>query len=157
MQAFCMSRCLAVRTEFAEADMKYKLSIALGLLTGVLMFSVSLFAHHGNAAFDSSKKITLKGTVTDWIWSNPHCLLKFDVKDTGGQITHWIAETQAPINMVPTGWRQQSFKPGDEITIIVEPMRSGRPYGRIELVTLPNGSQLKGQTVFKEDQYAPKP
>ena len=127
------------------------------LAVSALIASGPLFAHHGNAAFDSAKKLTFKGTVTQWIWSNPHCLLKFDVKGEDGQVAHWIAETQAPINMVPGGWRQQSFKPGDEITIVVEPMRDGRPYGRIEVVTLPNGTTLKGQTAFKEDQYAPKP
>jgi hypothetical protein len=71
-----------------------------------------------------------------------------------GQVVHWIAETQAPISVTPEGWKQQSFKPGDEITITVEPMKTGRPAGRIMLVVLPDGSKLKGQTTFKEDQYA---
>ena len=137
--------------------MKGKFLIIFVLALSVLSVSGLLLAHHGNAAFDSAKKLTFKGTVTQWVWSNPHCLLKFDVKGDDGQVAHWIAETQAPINMVPSGWRQQSFKPGDEITITVEPMKDGRPYGRIEVVTLPNGSTLKGQTVFKEDQFAPKP
>ena len=136
--------------------MKRKFLIFLALALSLGMVSSALFAHHGNAAFDSSKSVTFKGTVTQWIWSNPHCLLKFDVKDDNSQVAHWVGETQAPIVMVPAGWRQQSFKPGDEITITVEPMKDGRPYGRIEVVTLPNGSTLRAQTAFKEDQFAPK-
>jgi len=83
-------------------------------------------------------------------------MLKFDVKDDNGQTVHWVAETQAPSIMIPSGWRPLSFKPGDEITITVEPMKDGRPAGRVADVTLPDGTTLHGQTSFKEDQYAPK-
>ena len=48
---------------------------------GVLLISVPLAAHHGAAALDTGKEVTLKGTVTEWIWSNPHCFLQFDAKD----------------------------------------------------------------------------
>lgn len=136
--------------------MKRTFLASLALIASIFGVSFTALAHHGNAAFDSSKKTTFKGSVTQWIWSNPHCLLKFDVKSEDGQVAHWVGETQAPINMVPSGWKQQSFKPGDEITITVEPMKDGRPYGRIEHVTLPNGTTLTGQTAFKEDQFAPK-
>ena len=53
-----------------------------------------LFAHHGTAAFDPTKKLTLKGTVTEWLWSNPHCLLQFDVTGDDDKVVHWIGETQ---------------------------------------------------------------
>jgi hypothetical protein len=132
---------------------KFLVSLALASLLGC---SVPLFAHHGNNSYDSGKRITQKGVVTQWLWSNPHCLLRYDVKDESGQVVHWLAETQAPINMISSGWRQTSLKPGDEITITIEPMKNGRPTGRIEYVTLPNGTTLHGQTEFKEDQYAPK-
>lgn len=135
--------------------MKNKLMI-LAFAVVCLGVSAPLFAHHGNAAYASGKKVTMKGTVTAWIWSNPHCLLRFDVKGDNGQVAHWVAETQAPSIMIPSGWRPLSFKPGDEITITVEPMKDGRPAGRVEDVTLPNGTTLHGQTQFKEDQYAPK-
>lgn len=128
--------------------------IGFALVVGLLGISVPLFAHHGNNSYDSGKRITQKGIVTQWIWSNPHCLLRYDVKDENGQVVHWLAETQAPINMISGGWRQTSFKPGDEITITIEPMKNGRTAGRIEYVMLPNGTTLHGQTEFKEDQYA---
>jgi len=103
-----------------------------------------LFAHHGSAAFDSGKTLTLKGSVKEWLYSNPHCLLKLDVKDENGKVVPWIAETQAPAVMYPSGYRKDSFKPGDEVTVTVEPVKSGQPFGRIRQVTLANGTKLNG-------------
>ena len=54
----------------------------LGL--GLLITAAPLFAHHGNSNFDIDKKLTLKATVTDWVWANPHCWLKFDATDDKG-------------------------------------------------------------------------
>lgn len=114
------------------------LAAALGLLS----VSMPVFAHHGTAAFDTEHKVTLKGTVTDWFWSNPHCLLEFDVRNSDGQAVHWIAETQNPVSMVNLGWSKQSFKPGDEVSITLAPVKNGRPMGRIVRVVLPNGNTL---------------
>jgi len=109
---------------------------------GLLSVSIPLFAHHGTAVFDTSKTLTLKGSVTEWDWSNPHCLLQFDVKNESGQVVHWIAETQNPGNMVYAGWGKASFKPGDEVTVTLMPTKNGLPYGRIKEVVLPNGKKL---------------
>ena len=114
------------------------LSVALGLL----ILSTPLFAHHGTVAFDVANPLTMKGVVTEWDWSNPHCLLQFDVKNEAGQTVHWIAETQNPATMVNAGWAKATFKPGDEITVTLEPMKSNRPAGRITEVVLPDGSKL---------------
>ena len=113
------------------------------LAAGVLM-SGALFAHHGSAAFDTGKKVTLKGTVTQWIYSNPHCLLSIDVKGEDGTVVSWLAETQAPNIMYPAGYRRDSFKFGDEVTVTVEPVKNGQPVGRIQTVVLANGTTLGG-------------
>ncbi len=104
--------------------------------------SSSLFAHHGNAAFDAGKKVTLKGTVTEWVWANPHCWLKFDVKDDKGTVVHWVAETNNAPDMIERGWSMHSFKTGDEVTVTVEPVKNGNPVGRVLSVVLPNGQTL---------------
>ena len=78
-----------------------------------------------------TKTITLKGTVKSWLWSNPHCLLTFDVKGDDGQDVEWIAETQAPSTIYPQGFRKDSFKPGDQVTVTVQPAKNGRPNGRL--------------------------
>jgi hypothetical protein len=109
---------------------------------GILTICAPLLAHHGTSAFDMEKPITLKGTVTDWFWANPHCLLGFDVKTDDGQVAHWIGETQNPRSMSGDGWSKQSFKPGDEITIILFSAKNGKLLGQIKQVVLPNGSTL---------------
>src|SRR5438128_10677267 len=108
----------------------------------VLLVAVPLIAHHGAAALDTGKEITLKGSVTDWIWSNPHCFLKFDAKDDTGTLRNWTVETQNPTTMTQRGWSRTSFKFGDEVTVIIEPVKNGQPIGRILSVILPNGQKL---------------
>src|SRR5580700_6927391 len=112
---------------------------ALAVAAALLSASVPLPAHHGTATLDTSKTLTLKGAVTEWDWSNPHCLLQFDIKDEGGQTVHWIAETQNPAEMVSLGWGKTSFKPGDEVAVTLMPAKNGKPFGRIKLVVLPDG------------------
>jgi hypothetical protein len=92
--------------------------------------------------FDIGKRVTLKGTVTEWFWANPHCLLRFDVKDDRGEVVHWIGETQAPPNMIPFGWSRQSFKPGNEVTLTLEPVKNGQPLGRLLQVVFADGKTL---------------
>jgi uncharacterized protein DUF6152 len=109
---------------------------------GVALLSSALTAHHANAVFDLGKRLTLTGTVTEWFWANPHCLLRFDVKSDSGEMTHWVAETQAPPNMTPFGWTKQSFAVGDQVTVTLEPVKNGSPLGRILQVRLPDGKTL---------------
>jgi hypothetical protein len=111
-------------------------------VAGLLLVSVPLLAHHGAAALDTGKEITLKGSVTDWIWSNPHCFLKFDAKDDTGTVRNWAVETQNPTTMTQRGWSRTSFKFGDDVTVIIEPVKNGQPIGRILSVILPNGQKL---------------
>ena len=84
--------------------MRNRLVTIVVVAVGLLIVSVPMTAHHSSVAFDTDTEITLKGTVTEWIWSNPHCLLRFDVSDENGQVVSWIAETQNPRNMSNRGW-----------------------------------------------------
>lgn len=102
---------------------------------------VALFAHHGTAVYDTANPVTVKGTVTSWSWTNPHCLLEFDVKDDKGNIMHWVAETSNPSDMTNKGWSRHTFKPGDEVTVTLIAAKNGRPLGRIQYVIL-NGQGL---------------
>jgi hypothetical protein len=104
--------------------------------------SVSLVAHHGAAALDTGKEITLKGTVTEWIWSNPHCFLQFDAKDDSGTVRNWAVETQNPTTMTQLGFSRTLFKAGDEVTATLEPVKNGQPIGRLLTVVLANGQKL---------------
>jgi hypothetical protein len=109
---------------------------------GMLLVSVPLVAHHGAAALDTGKEVTLKGTVTEWIWSNPHCFLQFDAKDDAGTVRNWAVETQNPTAMTQRGWSRTAFKAGDEVTVTFEPVKNGQPIGRLLTVVLPSGQKL---------------
>jgi hypothetical protein len=124
----------------------------LRLLVVGLLLPLPLSAHHGGAAYDVGNPVTLKGTVTQWYYSNPHCLLTLDVKGEDGMVVTWIAETQGPSIMFPAGYRRDSFKPGDQVTVIVDPAKNGRPVGHIrEAVT------AAGWTLGGGGQSIPKP
>jgi hypothetical protein len=109
---------------------------------GVLAISATLVAHHGGASFDTTRELTLKGTVTEWIWANPHCFLKFDAKDDTGTVRNWAVEVSNPTDMTRLGWARTSFKGGDEVTVTLQPVKSGAPVGRLRSVVLPNGQTL---------------
>src|SRR5713101_972124 len=104
-----------------------KLRIISLAIVGVLAVSVPLFAHHGNAAYDATKWITVKGTVTNYIWANPHVFVKLDGKDDSGNTVHWIVESQNPVSMMAIGWTKNTFKPGDEVEIDAMPAKNGNP------------------------------
>lgn len=123
---------------------------------GISILALPGFAHHGNAAYDTEKKITLKGTVTQWFWANPHCVLEFDAKDESGQVVHWSSETENPTTMSHSGWAKTSFKPGDEVTVTMITVKNGKPIGRIVDVVLPNGQKLAGRVIPALPAYNPE-
>jgi hypothetical protein len=104
---------------------------AFVVLVSLLVVSVPLVAHHGNASYDN-KVLTLKGTVTEWRWINPHVFLKIDVKGDDGKVINWTCELVAPSNMINFGFTGDSFKPGDQVTVITTQIaRSGAPIARL--------------------------
>jgi hypothetical protein len=108
----------------------------------VLIAAAPVVAHHGAASFDTTKELTLKGTVTEWIWSNPHCFLKFDAKDDTGTVRNWAVETGNPTDISPRGFARSSFKAGDQVSVTLQPVKNGAPVGRIRSVVLANGQTL---------------
>jgi hypothetical protein len=100
-------------------------------------------AHHGAASFDTSMEVTLKGTVTEWQWFNPHCFLKFDVKGDDGSVKSWAVEAGNPTDMTKRGWSRNSFKPGDQVAVTLQPVKTGAPVGRIRTVVLADGREFK--------------
>jgi hypothetical protein len=124
--------------------MKNSLGVSFLVMIGLLTVSVPLFAHHGNAEYGHAKPLTLKGTVTEWVWLNPHTFLKVDVKDDKGNVVHWLAEWSAPSSLINFGINRQTFKPGDEVTIFVLTPDNGAPVGRLQRVMLANGKWLRG-------------
>jgi Family of unknown function (DUF6152) len=126
-------------------SMKKTLFTVFALVAGLLIVSRSVVAHHGAAAFenDPAKRLVLKGTVVEWIWANPHTFLQFDVKSADGQAVRWVVEASNPPDMVNRGWSIKSFKAGDEVTVTVRPVKSGKPVGSIVQVVFADGHILK--------------
>jgi hypothetical protein len=91
--------------------------LVLTAVAVLLGFSMPLLAHHGAAAYESNNPLTLKGTVTDFQFVNPHCQIFFDVKNDKGEIEHWRSELTAPNKLSRAGWTKRSLKPGDQITV----------------------------------------
>ena len=118
---------------------------AFCIAAGVLAASASAVAHHGAATFDTGKELVMQGTVTEWVWSNPHCFLKFEVKEQNGTVRSWVVETSNPPDMVNRGWSRRSFKAGDRVTATVEPVKSGNPVGRLLQAAFPDGRILSAR------------
>ena len=115
----------------------------VAVVVGVLAFSVPLFAHHGTASFDIGKSLTLTGTVTEYIWSNPHVIVKMDVKDASGNVVHWVLEAWNPVTQTGRGWTKNSFKPGDEVVGVITPAKNDIPIGEFRGRIVVNGKELQ--------------
>jgi len=95
---------------------KIDAALALGILAGVC--GIPAWAHHSFAAeYDSGAPVTLKGTVVEMEWVNPHSWLHIEVKDADGKVTAWTCETAPPNMLYRQGWRRSSLKKGDEVTV----------------------------------------
>jgi Family of unknown function (DUF6152) len=116
------------------------LSIALGV--GLLAAAGVAFAHHGTANYLTTKSVTVKGTVTDFQFVNPHVLIFLNVKDDAGKVTKWQGELTSPNRLARAGWHKDSIKNGDMITISGYPAKSGAPEIWIQKVVLGNGQEL---------------
>ena len=118
--------------------------IALVVIGAALLMSPALVvAHHGAATFDTEGEITIKGTVTEWVWSNPHSILRLEVKAADGTVKKWSVATANIADLSKRGWSRRLFKPGDEVTVLIQPAKSGEPVGMIRNVTLADGQKFQ--------------
>ncbi len=123
--------------------MRTKLGTISLLVVGFMAACLPLLAHHGNAAYDTAKTVTVKGTVTDYIWANPHVFLKLDAKDESGNTLHWVIEGQNAVTQASAGWTNATFKSGDQVIVDVTPAKNGRPIGRFKGRIEINGQVFK--------------
>jgi hypothetical protein len=138
MKIFLSMKAVAMRKGLILNGLIRNAAFVLGLL----IVSVPLLAHHGNAAFDTTKKVSVAGTVTEWRWGNPHCYVKVDAKDDKGKVIHWIAEAENPPYLTSRGWSPRDIKVGDEITLTLTVAKNGTPIGRVLDVTFADGRTL---------------
>jgi hypothetical protein len=130
--------------------MKAKAILSLAAAAVLLLAGVPLRAHHGTGvSYDASKPVTLKGTVTEFRYANPHPQLFFDVKDDKGNVAHWSGEFYPnPAQLVQSGWGRKrseaALAPGTSITVIVAPARAGGPVGAILKLLNDKGEPVVG-------------
>lgn len=100
-------------------------------------------AHHSFAMFDTTSKITLTGTVTEFQWTNPHAYIELDVTESNGTAKqHWTIELGSPSILQQSGWKFKDLKFGDKVTATINPLRSKEPGGLLVEVKLPDGRTL---------------
>jgi hypothetical protein len=107
-----------------------------------LMIALPTRAHHGTAAYDLDKMVTMKATIADFLWMNPHCEIVFDAKNAKGGVERWALETHPPTMMVGRGWTRKSLSAGEMVTITFHPAKNGAKTGILMRVVLPDGKVL---------------
>lgn len=127
------------------------LAIALAAL------SAPAWVHHSGAMFDRSKEMKITGTVSDFQWTNPHASFKVDVLGADGKTETWSIEMNGPNNLIRAGWKRTTIKPGDKVTVTINPLRDGRPGGWYLGITLADGKTLGGAGEPSGGESAPAP
>ncbi len=113
-------------------------------LIALIAIAAPLFAHHGTAAFDTSKEVTIKGTITDFVFSNPHVQVFFKGKnDKGGDEEQWQGELTAPNKLIRAGWNKHTLKPGDPVTVTGYQVKSGEKTMWIRKMIGPDGQPMQ--------------
>lgn len=112
-------------------------TFALGLL-----MAGSAYAHHSMEGFDRAKNVTLVGTVKQFKWANPHSWIELEVTNDKGAVETWNIEMTAPFVLVRAGWKSTSLKPGDKVTVVGHPQKTGEPGALFVSVTTAGGETL---------------
>ena len=123
--------------------MRSMLLTVLAMVVGLLVVAGPMFAHHSDAIYDRENPVTLKGTVTEFRFFNPHIQILFEIKDENGKVVKWIASTGTPTRMFRRGWSKTTLKPGDEITVTGTPAKNGRKVMRLTKLVGPTGKVLR--------------
>ena len=119
--------------------------IACAVVVAVTVAGASAAAHHSPVMFDRTATKTLVGTVVEFAWTNPHSSIQLDVPNDKGGVDRWGVELGSPQSMARNGWRSSIVKPGDKVTVVVNPLKSGEFGGIFVSITLADGRRLGGR------------
>lgn len=115
---------------------------AIALLSSAIGLTAT--AHHSTAEFDYTKQQTLKGTVKEVQWTNPHSFIQLLVPGKGKEPVEWAVEIGSPSINIAMGWKKNSVKAGDVVTMLISPARNGSPLGTLRKLTFEDGRELTG-------------
>ncbi len=122
--------------------MKNNRAAFLTVIALIFLASGTALAHHGTANYDTTKSVTVKGTVTNFQFINPHVIISVDVKDDKGIVQNWQGGLTSPNHLMRTGWTKDTLKVGDVVTISGFPAKTGAPEMWIQKVVLSSGELL---------------
>lgn len=123
--------------------MRRKSLAGLAAACGLFLASLPVFAHHSFAAeFDAEKPVKVTGVVANLEWLNPHIWLYVDVKDEGGKVTRWSFEGGPPNALYRQGWRRESLKVGDTVSVDGFQAKDGTHTANARAVMLPDGRKV---------------
>ena len=126
--------------------MKNRLFAVALVMTGLLVAAVPLFAHHNQASFDTKNVTTVKGTVKEYNWMNPHTMLILAVKDDKGEMIDWAIELAPPNSLHrDNGWSNTTFKVGDTVSVDGNAYKDGRKIMRPTKIVMPDGKDFVGR------------
>ncbi len=114
----------------------------VALTIGILFLTAPAYAHHSPAVFDLTKQVKLAGVVTGFRWTNPHSWIELTVRNEKGVAEPWSVEMTGPTHLVKAGWKSNTVKNGDEVTIMMNPLRTDEKVGKFVSVTFSDGRVL---------------
>jgi hypothetical protein len=115
----------------------------LGAILVLLFACGQVYAHHGSSNYDLSKPVSVKGTVMEFAFINPHSAIHLEVKDDKGKAEQWLIEADSPNNLARAGWTRESLKPGDVVTIVGNRLKDGSKVMRLQKVIFSDGKELR--------------
>ncbi len=115
---------------------------AVAALSAMAALSSPSQAHHSTSMFDKTKERTLTGFVTEFQWTNPHIFIEMEAME-GGAATHYSIEGGTTRTMERMGWKVRTLKPGDKVSVVINPMRNGTRAGMLVSATLADGRLLQ--------------
>jgi hypothetical protein len=143
---------IASRIDFWRCTVKAKALMMVVLFAGLAASDRPLFAHHGAAAYDMSKPVVLKNaTVTEFVWINPHPLIKADYKDEQGNVQHWTMEMGSTVSAQLLGWTRTTLNYGDVVTLYVWQAKTKLPVGRFNKVVFADGTTMRDTQTGADD------
>jgi hypothetical protein len=131
--------------ELRGKNMKCGLVVLFALILSAFIFSTPLLAHHSSAAFALGHEIALKGTVTNFEWTNPHVFIYLDVMADDSSVEAWRIEANSPNMLSRSGWKKEMVTVGDAVTVSGSPAKNKTKVMRLVSIMLANGQKYDGQ------------
>ena len=130
-------------SESSEPAMMKKAVCVFGVALALLFVCGQASAHHGSSNYDLSKSVSVKGTITQFDFVNPHSAIHLEAKDDKGNAEQWLIEADSPNNLSRAGWTRDSLKQGDQVTIVGNRLKDGSKVMRLQKVIFSDGKELK--------------